>query len=617
MRALGRWLLRLAPVLLGAAVVLLYARTVGFEFIRLDDHDYTFRCLFVRDGLSAANVAEAFANLRHAAIWMPLTYVGYMLDITLFGRGMGGHHGVNVLLHALNAVLFFGLLRDVWRRRAEGADGAAAARGAWLCACAAAFWALHPLRVEPTAWIAGRKELQCGLFTLLGLRAWLRGAVPLAPARPGARWGWIALGWAGCACACLSKPTAMCFPFLACAAARLARRGGVRAEAARWGRLAAAYLPLVLMAAGTGLVAVYSQTHADGYDVRSLYTASFLLRAANALAALGIYVFETFVPVGLHVDVPFPKGGVPPLWWLEALGGCLFAGALAWACRRDRRDLAWCAFFFLAAVAPVLGLFGSFGREAHADRFTYLPGLAFSLLAVTAGGRAAAAAPRRAWRAGGACAAALLAVFAWGAWRLVPTWRTDHAVFSRALACDPDHARALAHVASEECARYGRFGVAIAHYRASLAREWNEGTAGELAFALATHGFKAEGMPHRAAYAAEIRRCCRSALQNPRSDRKGLMLEALGVAAYWERRWQEAAVFFRLAAGVPDQTRLNARDDALARLGVSLANGGRRKEAEQLFAALARPGVAREDVRRFAEQALEQLSSGERVVLFF
>ena len=599
-RTLKSWLHRLVPILLGAVVLALFACTGGFEFIRLDDHDYTFRCLFVRGGLSGVNIGEAFTNLRHAAIWMPFTYISYMFDISLFGPGMGPHHLVNALVHALNAALLLFLLRRLAPRSAL-----------WLCVCAAAFWALHPLRVEPTAWIAGRKELLCGTFTLLGLLAWTRGVAPF-------RWVPRMLGALCCVCACLSKPTAMCFPFLTGAVEWvLLDRGEVVAQPRRtaWKR-GASYLPLLLLAVVTGCIAVYSQTHADGYDVRSLYTASFPLRLGNAVVSLGIYVFQTFVPIGLHIDVPFPKDGIPVFWWIQAVVGFLFAGAMGWFCRRDRRMVLACALFFLAAVGPVLGLFGSFGREARADRFVYLPGLAFSMLIVLV---------PSSWAGLGQKARRVLCVGA-GVWLasiivctvlLVPTWRNDYTVFSRALSCDARHARALAHVASEECARLGRFPDAIAHYRASLAREWHDGTAGELAFALATHGFKADGMAHRAEYAKEIRACCKSALRNPKGDRKGLMLEALGVAAYWERKWKEAAIFFRLAVGVSDQTRLNARDDALARLGVCLANGGHPREAEQLFTSLARPGFAREDVRAFAEQALIQLASGGRVVLFF
>ena len=87
-----------------------------------------------------------------------------------------------------------------------------------------AFWALHPQRVEAVAWIASRKELLCTTFVLGGLLCWLR-------ARRREGWGWIpalAGTYACYALACMSKPTAMCFPFLVLAVEGMMVRGDVR-----------------------------------------------------------------------------------------------------------------------------------------------------------------------------------------------------------------------------------------------------------------------------------------------------------------------------------------------------------------------------------------------------
>ena len=99
-----------ASLLLVGLVWALFGQTGKFEFLRLDDPDYTYRCAFVKDGLSWANVREAFANVRHGGIWMPATNLSYMCDITLFGPGAGAHPLVNVAIHALNAVLLLWFL---------------------------------------------------------------------------------------------------------------------------------------------------------------------------------------------------------------------------------------------------------------------------------------------------------------------------------------------------------------------------------------------------------------------------------------------------------------------------------------------------------------------------
>ena len=156
----------LGAALLALLVGILYAPTRAVGFLHLDDPDYTFRCPFVCGGLSWANVKEAFLNARHSGIWMPITSISYMCDVSLFGlKTPGAFHLVNVALHMLNTLL---LLMFAWRL-AQPRDGGNIAthaaqpgraalprgRGIWIV-LAVAFWALHPQRAEAVAWIASR-----------------------------------------------------------------------------------------------------------------------------------------------------------------------------------------------------------------------------------------------------------------------------------------------------------------------------------------------------------------------------------------------------------------------------------------------------------------------------
>ena len=87
----------------------------------------------------------AFTTTR-AGNWHPLTWISHMLDVQLFGPAPGGHHLVNVLLHASRRALLFALLR--------GLTGAL-----WRSAVVAALFAVHPLHVESVAWVAERKDV--------------------------------------------------------------------------------------------------------------------------------------------------------------------------------------------------------------------------------------------------------------------------------------------------------------------------------------------------------------------------------------------------------------------------------------------------------------------------
>ena len=716
----------LLPVLLlVAAVWFLYFQTGSFEFLRLDDHDYTFRCAFVKDGLSAANVKEAFTNPRHAAIWMPVTYISYMADITLFGPGMGPHHLVNVALHTLNALLLYALLLTLLPRKPLGGTrsvasaapttptpggtrsvasaapttptpggtrsvasaapttptpgGTRSVASAALALLATAFWALHPQRVEAVAWIAGRKELLCALFTLLGLHCWLR---------PGPRWTLAAI--LCCALACMSKPTAMCFPFLVFAVSCLNDTPNdatptppTTNNAPPKPRPLSAYLPLLALAVATGALAVYSQTHPEGRPELALFTASFPWRLLNAAVSTGLYLFQALVPVGLHLDYRATPGHFPldGLLGLATLGTAALAlGFLLYRTRGTGRQadgvtgtdatervppvltvrrLLALLLFFCAALAPTLGIFGSFGEAARADRFFYLPSLALSfglgflihnlVRAARRGRRALPSqptpdhpplvgadvlgrpsgvpmAPNRPPLVGAdvpgrplpptptalitliallALATLLVLVNFGAAFPLVASYRNDYTAFSRTLACDSDNGRALAHVASEECARFGRIDRGISLYRRSQELRPRDDTAAQLAYALALRGLSSDY--------AEIRRLCAKFACDHTLDRKGMALEALGTTAMRQRKWAEAISCLEDSIKAPQ--RFYSAEDALLRLGACYCNAGRTVDAIRVFEPLTQS--RRTDIAPRARQFLDALKRNPKTVLFF
>ena len=84
-----------------------------------------------------------------------------MADCQLFGLKPWGHHLTSMLLHALNTMLVFLLLR-----RMTGAT--------WRSLLVAALFGLHPLRVESVAWVAERKDVLSTCFGLLSLISYAR-----------------------------------------------------------------------------------------------------------------------------------------------------------------------------------------------------------------------------------------------------------------------------------------------------------------------------------------------------------------------------------------------------------------------------------------------------------
>ena len=77
----------------------------------------------------------------------------------MFGLKPWGHHLTNLLLHALNTVLVFLLLRRLTHTL-------------WRSAAVAALFGWHPLHVESVAWVAERKDVLSTFFFLLSLLAY-------------------------------------------------------------------------------------------------------------------------------------------------------------------------------------------------------------------------------------------------------------------------------------------------------------------------------------------------------------------------------------------------------------------------------------------------------------
>ena len=544
-------------------VALIYGQTGCFEQLSYDDDGYTLNCRFVKDGLSVDNVLTSFKDLTWGGIYMPITYSSYMAVISAFGPSHGAQHLVSAFFHAINAVLFFlFLLRLAGWGREPGDERRVALPIVFF---AAALWAWHPLRVESVAWIASRKDTLFTMFTLLGLFAWMD--------RRNGRAYLMML------CGCLSKPTAMVFPALAICIDFLCPKVPQDKTAPRTKHQALStclrYLPLVILSAATAILATYSQTHGTGEDARGLFYSTFSWRLLNALVSLGIYFYHFIVPVGLQFWYRPIRGGLPlhtPLA-LITLGVVTAAWCIAfWRCRDRRRVLLVTAFWFCAGIGPTLGVAASFGNHAFADRFTYLPMMAVSILIV--------------FLLPGVKFLNLkyfvllmpLLAFAALAFDYTRTYRNNLTAFENVARWDPNHCYAWTNIGSETILRTGDFKKGIECFRRSLALFPTDEAENQLATALiSVNDPKDED---------EIVRLCMKGADwktSPKEgviplipaekDKDGFRMEALGVISTRHRDWPNAIRCFETALS------REPREDTRMRLAMCYWNLKRHDEA--------------------------------------
>ena len=441
-------------LLLTAAVLLSYSPVIRNGFLNYDDDAYITDNAHVRAGLTWATVKWAFTTYDQAN-WAPLSWLSHALDCELFGLNPAGHHYVNVLLHAGNAVLLFLLLQSATGFR-------------WRSLMVASLFVLHPINVESVAWAAERKNVLSMLFFLLALHAYVWYARKPALQRYAAVFLLFALGL-------LSKSQVITFPFLLWlldywplrrifpSAAPGTSSPGTSPPRLWSGWLAWERVPLLLLSAASATVTMKAEASGGAIHGASQY--SLLLRLETAVISYARYLGKALWPSKLVALYPHPTH-LYPVWEVAAAAALLMLITAVAVRARNRRYLAVGWFWFLGSLVPMIGLV-QVGGHALADRFAYIPFIGlFLILTWLAADWAKAYQLRAAWLA--VAAVAWLLALGILTYRQVGYWHDIPSFWGRTLALTENNY--VAHdTLGEYLARQGRTEEAVGHFRAALA----------------------------------------------------------------------------------------------------------------------------------------------------
>lgn len=133
---------------------LTYLPVLRAPFISLDDNVTLTANTSIR-GLTWENIKTIFTSLINKT-YVPLTILSFAVEYKIFGLNPFGYHLTNLLFHLAITGLVFRL-----GRRLNPSTAATTA--------ATILFAIHPMHVEPVAWISSRKDLLYSLFYLLAL----------------------------------------------------------------------------------------------------------------------------------------------------------------------------------------------------------------------------------------------------------------------------------------------------------------------------------------------------------------------------------------------------------------------------------------------------------------
>ncbi|HUD47611.1 MAG TPA: tetratricopeptide repeat protein [Candidatus Baltobacteraceae bacterium] len=392
------WRTVVVCLVLGLGTIALYSPAFTFGFVNLDDEIYVTANPHVNRGLTSTGLLWAFQS-GYAANWHPLTWLSHMVDSQIFGPRAGGHHATSLLLHALNSVLLFLVLR-----RMTGAF--------WRSAAVAAFFAWHPLHVESVAWIAERKDVLSGFFWMLALWAYLRYAENSKSQLPTSKI-FYALALLFFALGLMAKPMLVTLPCILLlidwwplGRLRFGAAPGAEAKAPpspRISFLLIEKIPFVLFSIASCVVTVIAEHREEASS--AIARLPFKVRFITAGVSYFRYLEETVWPSDLGPTYPFMLHR--PKWELAGIALALLGiSALAVASRNSRPYLLMGWLWFVGMLFPTLNLIYT-GAQPMADRYMYLPSIGLFILVCWDASDVAAQWPSGRAVLGGLCGLAL------------------------------------------------------------------------------------------------------------------------------------------------------------------------------------------------------------------
>lgn len=303
---------------------------------------------------SFSGLKDSLAGLSAGPLGRPVSVWSFALTHLFFGLDAYAFKAINLAIHLANGLLV-GWFVSLLLHRALPPMKLSAQTRKWLPVWVAAVWLVHPIHFVAAMMAVQRMTLLAGMFTLMGLIAYLK-----ALEDDRRKWMWLGLGWLVCwPLAFLSKETGFLFPIFALVIAIFAKGSAGLPKFHRGSVFALPLLAVLLVGAGMywhiGLAWIEA-----GYAVRSFTLFERLLTEARVLwFYLGQILLPSYYSFALYLDwFPVSSGVLePPETLLAVISLFLAVGAAI----RYRN------------TAPMLGFALAWFLGGHSLESTFLP----------------------------------------------------------------------------------------------------------------------------------------------------------------------------------------------------------------------------------------------------
>lgn len=325
----------------GLLAFFLFSKVIFFGFSNYDDNIYLTSNEFVKN-LTLTNIAYIFTHQFYGH-YFPITLTFTSFQYFFFGDWAGGYHLMNLLVHTLNTILVFELIKKFRFKPSEAFF-------------AALVFGLHPIQVETVAWLGATNNV---LATFFMLSAWLFYFVYLEKKTLFNYLILLTLFLVGC----LSKSSAIVFPILLFIIdIYLENKAYVKAFLLK--------LPLLVFSVLFGLISVKAANHfgslAPVLESYSWFNVPFLV-----LYQLCFYGVLFIMPFRLKIryNNPIEVNGLLPIeYYAAVIFIFIIVGIFLYS--KSKKQLLFLLSWFIVAVGLTLK-FRYSTNVIGADRYAY------------------------------------------------------------------------------------------------------------------------------------------------------------------------------------------------------------------------------------------------------
>ena len=330
--------------------LVLFGGTLNYEFTNWDDN------VLIQENTQVMefDIVDIFTPTV-GKTYQPVRVVSYAIDHAIWGFKPPAFHAMNIIFHALAAIMLYLFLSRLFREVRNGHIAAGVA---------ALLFLLHPVNVESVTWMASRKYVLLAFFSFAACYCHLRAEKE----RP---WVWESIAAVASLLAILSSPFGVVLPALIILIgyARTTALNPLPLLKKNWAR----YLPHVLFGIGFTILLVSVLTRGETAVSRQHQDDNVFYTALTVLRVMFDYARNLICPLWLNNRYFHEVSR--SLFEPKVLSSLAGLGVLAWWTLRELRKghkmPLFCAGWFFIAWAPVSNIIIPIST-IMADRYLYL-----------------------------------------------------------------------------------------------------------------------------------------------------------------------------------------------------------------------------------------------------